>query len=369
MGTESIVERVVAWFHQHARDLPWRKHRTPYGTWISEVMLQQTQVKTVLPYWERWMTLFPDIPSLAGASEQAVLKAWEGLGYYSRARNLHAAARQMVREHGGLFPRGFAQILALPGVGRYTAGAIASLAYGDEAAILDGNVARVLARLFAIPGSIKNRRVQARLWRISARLAKVAHSRQSSGPCNEGLMELGATICTPREPQCSSCPVRGDCTAAGTGQVARFPSRNRPAKMRQRFFAVLIALRGPLVLVRQRGDKGVNSGLWEFPNLELSSAQFENPGLAALWPGARWAAGLVEVACLRHSITTSRITLRACAGQLRGPARDFARSLQAEWVPREKLESLPFTGAHAKLRALIPEMQGSGSARNTGGPA
>ncbi|MFN0067708.1 MAG: A/G-specific adenine glycosylase, partial [Limisphaerales bacterium] len=240
-----LVRSLLDWFAVHARDLPWRRTRDPWAVLVSEVMLQQTQVRTVIPYWERWMRRFPDAASLAAVGEDEVLKAWEGLGYYRRARSLQAAARALVAEHAGLIPRGFDDILALPGVGRYTAGAVASIAFNQPAPILDGNVIRVLARLFAVEGDPAARGVNARLWEIAGELVTAAARREKPGEracsaLNQSLMELGATVCTPKAPGCPACPVRRRCAAHRTGRVAELPApRARPATSARRFLVIV----------------------------------------------------------------------------------------------------------------------------------
>ena len=215
-----LAGKIIAWFAKNARDLPWRRIRDPYAIWISEIMLQQTQIKTVIPYWERWMKHLPTVTSLATADDQHVLKLWEGLGYYTRARNLQKAARLICEKHSAIFPRAFDDILALPGVGRYTAGAIASIAYGDLAPIIDGNVIRVLSRQFVLEGDPKSPANQTRLWNLSTQLVTASNSPSA---LNQGLMELGATICTPREPQCPGCPIRRTCAALRLTRVHDFP--------------------------------------------------------------------------------------------------------------------------------------------------
>ncbi|HTG43120.1 MAG TPA: A/G-specific adenine glycosylase, partial [Verrucomicrobiae bacterium] len=262
----AISHRVVRWFQKNARDLPWRRTRDPYAIWISEVMLQQTQVKTVIPYWNRWMALFPDVLALAKAEEEAVLKAWEGLGYYSRARNLQKAARIVRDQHAGQFPAAYDQVLNLPGIGRYTAGAICSIAFGQAKPILDGNVARVLSRIFTVSGSIKAREIQEALWKLSAQLVALAGN---SSALNQGLMELGATLCVPRAPLCPKCPVRKACAAFQTDRVPEFPARTGGPRFRKREFIAFILQRDGQVLLRRRSVEVVNGGLWEFPNLEI----------------------------------------------------------------------------------------------------
>ncbi len=229
MHIRSIVAPLLKWFAGNARDLPWRWTRDPYAIWVSEIMLQQTQVKTVIPYWQRWMKQLPDIASLAAADEDTVIKLWEGLGYYSRARNLQKAAKRIRDELGGRFPRDLAGVLALPGVGRYTGGAICSIAFNQPEPIVDGNVARVLTRLLGIEESPKAKPVADRLWSVAADLVKHAPTLQkprqrNASAFNQAVMELGALICTPRNPLCGGCPLKGRCIARKQNKVDAIPA-------------------------------------------------------------------------------------------------------------------------------------------------
>ncbi|MCX6907673.1 MAG: A/G-specific adenine glycosylase, partial [Verrucomicrobia bacterium] len=265
MQTAEIQKQLLRWFDRHARRLPWRSaaaRRDPYRVWVSEIMLQQTQVATVIPYYRRWLRQFPNVRSLAGAKPAVVLKAWEGLGYYRRARNLHAAAREVVQRHGGRLPATRDELLALPGIGRYTTGAILSIAFGQPEPLVDGNVARVLARLFGIRQNVKSGAGQARLWSVADYLVPA----KRPGAFNESLMELGATVCTSQNPRCDECPVRELCVALRRGWVERLPNTGkRPASRVVRQRALLI-WRGGRVLVRQRRADGLLGGFWEFPD-------------------------------------------------------------------------------------------------------
>lgn len=312
-------------------------------------MLQQTQVRTVIPYWERWMRLFPNLPGLARATEKEVLKAWEGLGYYSRARNLWKASRILCSRNGGEFPRHYEEVLDLPGVGRYTAGAICSLAYGDPTAILDGNVSRVLARVYMVPQPVKEAACRNRLWEISAHLVASA---SDCSALNQGLMELGATVCLPRAPLCSACPLRRSCGAYQARAVEKFPARNEQITLRDREYVAFLISRRERVLVRQRGEGVVNGGLWEFPNVELHA-----PGSLAV---TLQSVGLElkRLSPIKHTITRNRITLHVFAGTANGESRALSRRFSSEWRPIGDLEALPFSSAHAKLRALVQAAHG-----------
>lgn len=320
-------------------------------------MLQQTQVKTVIPYWERWMTAFPDVRALAAAPEATVLKLWEGLGYYSRARNLQKAARQICVERGGVFPAVFEEALDLPGVGRYTAGAICSIAFGLPAAILDGNVARVLSRLFAVGGDLKSAATQKRLWDLSLSLVQAASDCSS---LNQGLMELGATVCLPRSPLCSACPLESQCEARAKNQVDRYPRKKEAEPMRERHFVAVLLQRDGMVLIRQRSPHGVNAGLWEFPNFELENGEMASERVAG-FGALRWAR------TIKHTITRNRITLEAYAGAPRGSAAALERSLGGQWAPVNRLHDFAFSSAHARLRtwlqAHLPSEDGTHGSR------
>jgi A/G-specific adenine glycosylase len=266
---------LLAWYRAHRRDLPWRRRRDPYAIWISEAMLQQTRVDTVIPYWERFLARFPDVERLAAAEPDEVLGAWAGLGYYSRARNLHRAAKLVVERHGGRLPDTAEGLRTLPGIGRYTSGALASIAFDRPEPVVDGNVARVLVRLHAIRESPKAPAVAARLWREAARLVRG----ESPGDLNQALMELGATVCTPRAPRCSECPLRRRCAARRAGDPEALPRRARKADPRAvEAVAVLLLRRGRALAVR-RPPRGLLGGLWELPGGDLAANERPETGL------------------------------------------------------------------------------------------
>ncbi len=260
--------RLLAWHRRHGRhDLPWQRPRTPYRVWISEIMLQQTQVATVRPYFQRFVERFPDVQSLAAADLDEVLHLWSGLGYYARARNLHQAARRIVTDHGGRFPERFDAVLALPGIGRSTAGAILSLALDQRHPVLDGNVKRVLARHFAVTGWPGRAAVARRLWFLAETLLPEKHVADH----NQALMDLGATLCTRRAPRCDHCPLADDCRAHAQGTVERLPEprprRKRPVKAVQ---MLLVREPGGGVLLERRPPTGLWGGLWSLPELPLT---------------------------------------------------------------------------------------------------
>jgi A/G-specific adenine glycosylase len=256
----AFAQSLLAHFDANQRDLPWRETRDPYRIWVSEIMLQQTRVETVRPYYKRWLQLFPDVHVLAAAPVDSVLKAWEGLGYYSRAHNLHRGARVVREQYHGLLPRSPELLRELPGIGEYTAGAIASIAYGVPAPAVDGNTKRVLCRLLDAA-----RLSPAELRKHANRLIPP----DRPGDFNQAMMELGATICTPKKPDCQRCPVRSHCRAFSRGTQQRRPATARAKPVPDRDFVVLVLLDPhKLVLLRQRPERGLLAGLWEFPTFE-----------------------------------------------------------------------------------------------------
>lgn len=271
--SRSPAPRLLRWYARHARRLPWRVRRSPrsrgrrpsrpgaYPVWVSEVMLQQTRAVTVIPYYRRWMRRFPTLRALAGARRADVLAAWEGLGYYRRAHHLHRAARILARR-GGRMPRTAEELRALPGVGRYTAAAIASIAFGEDVIALDGNLRRVLARFFDIRGTGRNGRGDKELMRRAGKILP----RGRAGDFNQALMDLGSAICTPRRPACGACPLSSDCLAfrRGSQMRPRFPPRRHPLPRKVRRAAVV--RRADRVLLLRRPEDGLLAGLWEFPS-------------------------------------------------------------------------------------------------------
>jgi len=379
MIPKKIVRALLAWFSSNARDLPWRRARDPYGVWVSEIMLQQTQVKTVLGYWERWMDSLPTIALLARAKPGRVHKLWEGLGYYTRVRNMQLAARQIMREHGGRFPGQFEDILKLPGIGRYTAGAICSIAFNQPKPILDGNVIRVLSRLFGIEGNPREKTINDRLWRIAEELVLSAasmgesgqtgrrrskdsaengtgngyasendvknqnHSIRACSQLNQALMELGALVCTPKRPQCGICPVAGGCEALRRGQVDQLPNLSPRARVTPRRFVAFVSEAHGRFFVRQRPAGVVNAHLWEFPNAEIPQGRTNLEEAARRVLGAT-PASLEPLCTLRHSITRYRITL-----EVFWATRSGSGVRKAGWLQRSQLARLPFCSAHKKI--------------------
>jgi A/G-specific adenine glycosylase len=327
--------------------LPWRAPRgerpDPYHVLLSEAMLQQTQVATVVPYFLRFLTRFPSVAALAGAELQDVLRLWQGLGYYSRARNLHACAKAIVDEHDGVVPSTVDALLNLPGVGRYTAGAIASLAYDARAPILDGNVLRVLCRLDKVEVDPRTREAQLRLW---ARAEEILPAKRV-GDFNSGLMELGATVCTPRNPQCLLCPVRGHCEAAAAGVQDRvpLPKKAKAAPLHRRY--VLCVRDGERFLIEQRPAKGRWAGLWQFKTIEAHGARAYSAaevrrrlGVAVSRP--------VRIGAVRHVLTHRRYEFEAYAADLRGE-----RAAGQVWVTLGELDAYPLSKPQLSIARLL----------------
>jgi A/G-specific adenine glycosylase len=349
----ALAPRLLRWFAAHARDLPWRRTRDPYAIWVSEIMLQQTQVATVIPYWERWLRELPSIESVARADSARIHKLWEGLGYYTRVRNLQRAAQQIVVRHGGRFPPEFADVLALAGIGRYTAGAICSIAFNQPTPLLDGNVIRVLTRLLGLPGDPRQRETNAQLWQLAEALVRAAAEgqRQADGEqracsqLNQALMELGALVCLPRAPRCEQCPAASLCVARAQGQPEAFPRQApRPVATRKHIFAFVVHRRGRF-LVRQRREGVVNAHLWEFPSVELDHEPATPVSVAATLFGR--APERVESWCvIQHAITRYRIRLEVFQAHL-PPRTGLADGLA--WRTLEQLEALAFSSAHRKI--------------------
>jgi A/G-specific adenine glycosylase len=352
------------WYARHARDLPWRQTRDPYRVWISEIMLQQTTVAAVVPYYDRFLAKFPTVERLAAAAEQDVLKLWEGLGYYSRARNLHAAARQIVSEHEGEFPAEVEGLLSLPGVGRYTAGAIASFAFDRRAPIVEANTLRLYSRLLGYRGDPRSAEGQELLWDFAERILP----RRAPGRFNQALMELGATICTPADPACESCPVRMCCRALAIGAQAEIPQpRPRPDVTHVVEACVAVRNRGRYLL-RRRGESERWAGLWDFPRVELNghatAAEYAarnseiTPEMQRhLGQTVRSLTGIDSevdrlLTEIRHSVTRFRIRLLCFEAVHRG-GRLSGQAESLRWVRPDELEHVPLSVSGRKLARLL----------------
>jgi A/G-specific adenine glycosylase len=340
---------LLAWFDLHQRDLPWRRSRDPYAIWVSEVMLQQTQVSTVIPYWERFLARFPTVDLLAAATRPEVLSLWRGLGYYARARNLHRAAQAVVAEHGGKLPSDPELLRELPGFGRYTTGAVASIAFGQELPLVDGNVARVLSRLFAVEGTPGDAKREARLWQRAGEL--VAGERP--GDFNQALMELGALVCRMESPSCLLCPVRASCAALASGSISQLPPARARAPRKQLRLAVAVCRKSSDVLLGMREEKGLFGGLWELPCAEIAPRAGPAKILLALrgtlGPGIRVEASLGSV---RRTLTHRELTLSLYRITARSEPRPSAQYQEFRWVSPADAQSLGMSTAMQRALEL-----------------
>jgi A/G-specific adenine glycosylase len=348
---KTFRRRILAWFGKHRRDLPWRASRDPYRVWVAEIMLQQTRIAAVLPYYHRFLKSFPTVESLSHAPQDKVLQLWSGLGYYSRARNLHRAAKDIVAHHQEKFPEALEAALALPGVGRYTAAAVLSIAYDQPFAVLDGNVARVLARLRAIRGDL---RAPAR-WRQLSATAQLLLAPSAPGDWNQALMELGETICTPQIPRCGACPISRSCLARARNLTREIPApriKRAPVKIRIAA-AILRDPRGRTILVRDPGahDDVLFSRMWQFPAVEV--ARHPEAELAAhLRDTLKLNSAALQLEPLptaRHGVTFRNITLLPFLARVSAlPKRPRTRVLALS-----RLAQLPVSSATHKIAAAL----------------
>jgi A/G-specific adenine glycosylase len=353
-----VRERLTDWYREMGRDLPWRRETDPYRVLVSELMLVQTTVSAVVPYYEKFLLRFPDVQALARADEDDVLKAWEGLGYYRRARQLHAAARKIVEDHRGEIPRDPSALRSLPGVGRYVAGAVLSFAFDQPAPIVEANSQRVLARLLACRGDLRNSATGGRLWKAAERLVPD----YGAGKFNQALMDLGALVCTVRSPACLICPLAARCAARQQGIQESVPLVTpRPAPLAVAE-ACAVVIRGDSLLLVRRRDGGLWARFWEFPTINLAGADpagraFGDP--VDLAEGVRRLTGIrvepgPKLKTLIYAVTKHRVTLdvylaRTLAGTLKpGPGLD-----QARWVSHAELASLPLGSAARRLAVWL----------------
>ncbi len=342
-----ISSRLLDWYDKNKRTLPWRDllGRDAYTVWVSEIMLQQTRVETVVPYFEKWMRLFPTVQALATASEQDVLNAWEGLGYYTRARNLHKAAKTVTDDLGGILPRTVRGLLKLPGIGRYTAGAIASIAFGEDESALDGNIMRVYARLFDLVEPVDSSKGEKRLWAY----AEENLPKGRAGDFNQALMDLGATICIPKKPRCPICPLMDLCKAQQNGSQELRPVK-KPRKVTPQYVhAAGIVVKRGRVLLAQRPSKGLLGGLWEFPNGRVGGDPAK--GLAkALRAGYSLKVRRKErLGVIRHAYTHFKVTVHAFHCEL----MDSSVAKGLKWVTIRDLGKYPMGKVDRRIAEMI----------------
>jgi A/G-specific adenine glycosylase len=348
---EPIRSRLLAWYRHNRRDLPWRDETSPYRIWISEVMLQQTQVATVMPYYHRFLERFPTLAALAAASLDDVLKAWEGLGYYARARHLHRAAIEIIQRHGGCFPTTYAELRTLPGFGDYTAGAVASIAFGEVVPAVDGNVKRVLARLFAVREEVGRGPAARQLRETAAALVDPG----SPGDWTQALIELGATVCLPQTPKCLLCPLNDLCQARLQGLERELPVK--PAKKILPHYDVTAAVirEQGKILIAQRPPEGMLGGLWEFPGGKVENGETLAEGLRREIReelGLEIAVGEPIVA-VKHSYTHFKITLHAFACRLIAGQPQALGVADWRWAMFEELDAFAFPRTDRKIIAAL----------------
>lgn len=328
-----FASRLVDWQRRCGRrGLPWQGTRDPYRIWLSEVMLQQTQVAAVIPYYERFLERFPTVETLARAGEEEVLRLWSGLGYYARGRNLHAASRRIVLEHEGRFPDSSGKIAELPGVGRSTAAAIAAFAFGERAAILDGNVKRVLARQYGIAGFPGEKAVEARLWGLAERLLPAA----DIAVYTQALMDLGATVCTRGKPRCDACPVRSTCVARKSGLTEKLPAPRPKRSVPSRSATWLVLRHAGQVLLERRPGAGIWGGLWSFPECGRDPQDYCREVLRCDLTGTR------ELDPIAHAFTHFKLRVRPIVCDVRGAA------------PRAEQDGRMWIGIEEAMGAAVP---------------
>ena len=357
LGSSSLTEALLCWFSRHRRELPWRRNRTPYTVWIAEVMLQQTRSETVLHYYEKFLARFPDIRTLAWAPLDAVLKTWEGLGYYARARNLRSTARQLMATRGSL-PASYEGLLALPGIGPYTAGAVASIAFGLPVVALDGNARRVLVRVLAAEGNPRLSSVQRQLTTFAESLLPPS----SPGTFNEALMELGATVCTARAPCCKCCPISQHCQAQQQGRADELPIRPRRRVIPHHNVAAGIILRAGSrrILLAQRSPDDFLGGLWEFPG------GTQEPGESlqtCLMRELREELGIEvdveeQLLSIKHAYTHFRITLHAFLCRLQAGEPRCLECADLGWVAPSELDALPMAVTDRRIAQAVQSLVG-----------
>ncbi len=336
-----IRRKLLGWYKKNKRDLPWRRTRDPYAIWVAETMLQQTQVKTVLPYYERFLHAFPTVDVLAKAPMERVLRHWSGLGYYRRAENLRTAARQVVRDHGGKLPREYSQLRALAGIGDYTAGAILSIAFGKNYPAIDGNVRRVLSRLYTIAD-------EPALRAVAIELVHRTQPREF----NQALMELGATVCAPRTPNCAACPLESECLSRSGGQLTHHLGRVRAKHITEVTWPLAIVRYGGKILLRRRAAAALLARLWELPGVETtrrdsaaSALRHQLRDLSVKFAKPR------RIGEIRHSITYRRIRapiyLFDCTATIAAPGSRW------RWAPRHRVEYYPVSSMTKKALAVL----------------
>jgi A/G-specific adenine glycosylase len=344
---------LLAWFGKHRRALPWRASRDPYRVWIAEIMLQQTRIAAVIPYYGRFLEHFPTVNALADAREDAVLRQWSGLGYYSRARNLHKAAKEIVATHGGVFPQTHEAALALPGIGHYTAAAVLSIAYDVPLAVLDGNVARVLARLGAVKGDIR----EPKRWQALSKTAQALLAPAEAGDWNQALMELGEIVCMPRSPRCEICPISKFCRARALGLTEEIPApRKKRAPVSVRIAAAILRdKQGRVLLVKDPGahDGVLFSRMWQFPAIEVVQDTAKELGAHLQQSLGVKIGALHELPTAKHGVTFRNIVLLPFLAEV----STLPKALRTKAIALADLDRLPVSSATRKIAHALRNSQ------------
>jgi A/G-specific adenine glycosylase len=342
---EKIQSKLLQWFKKNGRDLPWRNTRDPYAIWVSEIMLQQTQVSTVIPYYQKFLKSFPTIHHLAKSDLSKVLKVWEGLGYYSRARNLHRASQIVLTRFHGKIPETLKDLLGLPGIGRSTAGSILSFAFHKDAPILDGNAKRVLSRLFTVSSNPVKSKTEGLLWQISESLVPKGFS----NPFNQALMDLGSMLCTPKEPECDRCPLHRFCKGRASGKPERFPAKKVKRTIPHIESVSAVIKKDGRVLLNQRPPKGLLGGLWEFPNWRIKGKKIQKQQLknqmdreVGLSINVKESIGTFQQTYSHFKLTLSVFHCQHLNGKGKG-----------KWVPIRNLALYPMSRIHRRIAEMI----------------
>ncbi|MBX9679514.1 MAG: A/G-specific adenine glycosylase [Gemmataceae bacterium] len=347
-----LRRRLLDWFAIHQRQLPWRANRDPYAIWISEVMLQQTQVATVIPYFQRFIKQFPNAAALASADEQEVLRAWEGLGYYRRARFLHLAAKKIVADHGGLFPEDPDSVRALPGFGRYTANAVLSQAFNAKLPILEANSRRVISRWAGIEGNLKTREAETELWKWAEDLLP----QKRAGDFNQAVMELGALICKPEGPRCGDCPVQKECFAFLHDAQDRIPAKSPRPLVTEVHELALVIRRDAQVLLVQRPLGGRWGSMWEFPRTEVTG-DVEQAAADLLGSIGVQATLGSELAVIHHGVTRFKIRLTCMEARWSKGMFQPGPYLKGRWIEPEQLSDFPLSRPQRRLASVLQNRQ------------
>ena len=340
---------LLAWYRAHRRELPWRGDfpRDPYHVWVSEIMLQQTKVEAVKPYYDSWMEQFPTMQALAAASQDDVLRQWQGLGYYSRARHLHKAVQEVVTSYGGKVPDSKKDILSLKGIGEYTAGAILSMAYGEPEVAVDGNVLRVFARLYNIAGNVLSAPVKKEI----TALAQAQIPAAQAGPFNEALMDFGAMICIPKHPRCGGCPLASYCQAKKAGTEMQLPLRITKKHIPTEQIAVCVLSQQHRWLIHRRPAKGLLASMWEFPNV-IGSGETGRTALQQLLAsvGLRVDIDPAPIGTIKHVFSHKIWQMTLYKGRLTDGTLQTKEDWQ--WLPKQAYTSVPWAGPHGKITAM-----------------